>query len=268
MRTSSALGTCIALLPLVACASARTALPPLELRASEPLQYRAEFVPGAKFTIESPAAKTSERLFEVGCVLLAVNAEEAARMLGSSGSAPGAFVVERGAASRWLAATRDGGTARTIDSPSLTLFEGQGGQLTVVHETAYVSDFELSLVEPDTLIADPIVDSVQEGSLFRLRVVGALQPGRATLEVAITLSDLQEPIRSVEARLPGLGSPVQIQQPLVSVQSLRTSAELAPSDCLLLVAPIDAGDAGESLFAFLTLAEVDAPRVRAGLERR
>lgn len=246
-------------LPIVtftaACSATRPALPPLEIKASQPIEYRAEFVPNAELCPESPSAPSSERMFEISCILVEVAEDEIEDVLGPDTACPAAFTISRDAASGWLAAASANESACAVESPSIVLFEGQESFVTVLSETAYVSDFELSLVDERTLIADPVVDTVQEGARLRLRASSLSNSNLATLEVEFMQSDLQRPIHEVEAKLFGLHPPVVIQVPLVSVASLKTRAALAAEDCLLLAVP---GDAGERLFAFLTVQEVDA----------
>jgi hypothetical protein len=108
----------------------------------------------------------------------------------------------------------------------------------VVEQTAYVRDFELE-VTPGGVIADPIVDVVQDG--FTLRCATTLLPaGAVGLALEADVVDLKRPIPTFETTL-GVGQPVSIQLPEVLSTQVAAAVELPAGHLAVFALPALAG---------------------------
>jgi hypothetical protein len=98
-------------------------------------------------------------------------------------------------------------------------------------QIAYIKDYELQILEGAT-IADPVIEVVEGGLKIDLRAV-PLGDGRLAVDVVLTLTEVEEPIRQVETSL-GVGNTVTIQLPEVNSVHVTSTVYLRDTDTALL----------------------------------
>ena len=153
---------------------------------------------------------------------------------GSVGS-PGTSVVllDGPQVERLLAASRRGEGVTQVTAPRLGTYSGQRAAISLLHQVSYVQDYDVTVAEDGSTVADPIVAVVNEGLALELRAT--LTPDRAfvTLEIAGTWSDLARPLQELTVAL-GQGT-ATVQVPQVGVRQLRSTVRLASGTHVLLV---------------------------------
>ncbi|MEZ5977578.1 MAG: hypothetical protein R3F34_05100 [Planctomycetota bacterium] len=121
-----------------------------------------------------------------------------------------------------------------ITAPRLLAFMRQKCTVGITNQTAYVKDYELVVVAPgDQLIADPVIDVVQDGIEATLRVT-PLPDGTFGLWMEASLSRLKRPIATTEVTLAEGLAPVTIGLPEVSTVKLRTRVVMRSGTSILL----------------------------------
>ena len=253
----------LALFPLAACAAADPApapFEPLEVRGTFPVTYEARvagrgvgemtsIARGDRLSEEAPAA-TETPQFEIGCELIRLDAGTAARLFDWSPADPKARTVDMARIRELLDSEDLAGRISLITTPSVLLIDGQRGAVTVCNQTAYISHFDLLMAE-GCAVADPVVDVISDGVFLDLRATSPPGSARVQLELDLEVVKLHRPIPVVEVAAPGSSARVAFQQPVLSTQRLTTSADVGPTECLILTA-FDGEDPDSRLFAFLT----------------
>lgn len=122
-----------------------------------------------------------------------------------------------------------------------------------ITQTTYVRDFKVE-VNRDSMVADPVVDVVQDG--FTLRATA--QPFATGLGVALhaAWADLTKPISTFTTTL-GIGQPVTIQLPEVQQVQIEAAVELPADNTVVLLLP---ALLGKRCIAVLRLEQVVADR--------
>lgn len=127
-------------------------------------------------------------------------------------------------------------------------------------EVAYVADYEMTQ-SGETLIADPVIETLRSGVLVEATPILHPDGGTLTLAVTVTIADLARPMKTVETNL-GVGAPVSIQVP--EVRQVRW--ESGPLDLPLekaqfvvrgLFVPASAGTRDREIEVFLRVRPVD-----------
>lgn len=125
-----------------------------------------------------------------------------------------------------------------VTAPRLLTFARQRGSLSVAREHAFVLDYELRTVQPgDRVVADPIIDVVQEGVF--LDVQGVPLPGGVIgLDLKLTHADVEEPIETMDAReqlgMESYAEPLELALPSVRSVSVETQIELVSGSTAVL----------------------------------
>ena len=126
-----------------------------------------------------------------------------------------------------------------IDAPTLSVLPLQRGHLSVIDQTAYVRDFNLTR-KGDALIADPIVDVVWDGNITD--VCATLLPdGMIGVTCDVAFQEVQKPIRTFETTI-GKDLPVTLQLPRVTGTRLRQTAVLGEGSLVVLATQKASGD--------------------------
>jgi Flp pilus assembly secretin CpaC len=223
----------------LACAAPTRPAPEIEARAGVPLAYRADVrsrgLERVPFDASAAEARASERKVEVECSFHAIDARAFAELTGGDSPSPAAWISPRARVEPAVAALRDSGRCSVLTAPRAIVFDGAAAKVSVAEQVAYVADFEVSLAGED-LIADPVVETLQFGLSLDFRPALAAD-GRIALALALVLCDLQRPIAEIDARLPGVATPVKLQTPLVQRQELAAEVSLAADECAAIVVP-------------------------------
>jgi hypothetical protein len=126
-----------------------------------------------------------------------------------------------------------------LDVPSVTVRPLAPAHVTTTNQTAYVRDFEVEVRE-GAVIADPIVDVVQDGVSIQTSAV-PLDGGRIGLSVEVEVADLQRPIPTFETTIGAGGAPVTIQLPQVLSRKVEAAVQLPARHTVVVVLPGMAG---------------------------
>jgi hypothetical protein len=129
-----------------------------------------------------------------------------------------------------------------VTAPKILTRPLQEATASILNQVSYVSDYKLEVVEPGNVeIADPVIDVIQEGVVFRVRGV-PLSPGIYGVEVDLTQSTLQRPIPTFETVIGAGRHEVSISLPQVTKRGVRTHLTLADGAAAVFVSPDDADD--------------------------
>lgn len=106
--------------------------------------------------------------------------------------------------------------------------------MATINQTAYVRDYEVE-VTADAVIADPIVDVIQDGIVVQA-AVSPLENGKLGVSLDATVTDLERPIPKIDTILPGTKHEVTIQLPSLQSTQLEAAVELE-ADHIVIMAP-------------------------------
>ncbi len=133
---------------------------------------------------------------------------------------------------------------------SITLYPDQEGYITTMNQTAFVESFHMEASSTAT-IADPIIAVATEGSLLRTTGTPLADSGSVRIAAMFEMHDLASPIAEHEVMVPGAESPVTVQLPVTTHQSLRFTDELKPNEAIVGALPVT-GEAGLMNVFFIT----------------
>jgi type II secretory pathway component GspD/PulD (secretin) len=119
-----------------------------------------------------------------------------------------------------------------VTAPRLTLYNTARGNVSVLNQVAYVSDFDVEIAQGAS-IGDPIIGVVQDGVVLDVRPVISADRRFITLELRPTVAELVRPIREVVTTL-GTTNSVTIQLPELDIQRVRTSIPMPDGGTVLL----------------------------------
>lgn len=111
--------------------------------------------------------------------------------------------------------------ATTLTAPKITAYLGQHGEIRISNQTAYIKDYEVRSAA-DTVIADPIIDVVEDGLKVDVTVIRL--PGQEGLcvDAAITMSALKKPMETFETSIIEGAPKVKLQLPEVSFKTWKS----------------------------------------------
>ncbi len=119
-----------------------------------------------------------------------------------------------------------------VSNPRILVSNTGRANLTVLNQVVYVKDFDVEIAQAAS-IADPIIDTVQDGVILDVRPVVSADRRFITLELRPTIAELQRPIREVNTTL-GSQASVTIQLPELEIQRVRTSIPMPDGSTVLL----------------------------------
>lgn len=127
-----------------------------------------------------------------------------------------------------------------VNSPRMRTFVAQEGEISVVNETAYVRDYQLTIL-PDLKqeVLDPVVDVVSEGFSIKVRALGAAGGG-LLVSTEFSSSSLHRPIAEIKSKLGPNFDEVTIQLPEVKIVKGSAKFELQ-DDAGIVLSTIDPG---------------------------
>lgn len=120
-----------------------------------------------------------------------------------------------------LRAVRKRERATLLTAPRITVHNTQRAHVSILNEVAYIRDFEVSTAT-GVAVADPVVDIIRDGIVLDVRPTISADRRYVTLELRPTLAVLLRPIPTFTTSL-GVGTPVAIQTPQLSLQRIRTT---------------------------------------------
>ncbi len=124
------------------------------------------------------------------------------------------------------------GTTNIADAPSLTVFNGQRASLSVINHVSYVKDFDVEIAQA-AVIAQPIVDVLQDGVVLDVRPVVSSDKRFVTMELRPTIATLERPIATFTTSL-AIGSDVTIELPTINIQRARTTITMPDGSTIMI----------------------------------
>lgn len=135
-----------------------------------------------------------------------------------------------------LRAVRKSETSNLIQAPSLSIYNGERSNITLLKHVSYVKDFEPEIAQ-SSVIAEPIVAIARDGIILDVRPVVSSDRRFITMELRPTVAKL---LTLPDGDLPqfttglGVGESVTIELPELEVERLRTTVTMPDSSTLLL----------------------------------
>jgi general secretion pathway protein D len=121
---------------------------------------------------------------------------------------------------------------RTLTAPTVTVYNTQRANVTVVNQLSYIQDFDVEVAQTSS-IADPIIGVIQDGITLDVRPTVSNDRRYITLELQPTVAKLVEPIPTFSTTLGSSFSPV-IQLPELRVQQARTTVRIPDGGSILI----------------------------------
>ncbi|MCB9934890.1 MAG: hypothetical protein H6840_04275 [Planctomycetes bacterium] len=123
-----------------------------------------------------------------------------------------------------LRAVRKRERATLLTAPRITVHNTQRAHVSILNEVAYIRDFDTNTAT-GVAVADPVVDVIRDGIVLDVRPTISADRRYVTLELRPTLATLLRPIPTFTTSL-GVGTPVAIQTPQLTLQRIRTTITL------------------------------------------
>ena len=120
-----------------------------------------------------------------------------------------------------IRAVRKRERATLLTAPRVTVHNTQRAHVSILNEVAYIADFDTSIAT-GVAVADPVVEIIRDGIVLDVRPTISADRRYVTLELRPTLAVLLRPIPTFTTSL-GVGTPVAIQTPQLSLQRIRTT---------------------------------------------
>lgn len=124
-------------------------------------------------------------------------------------------------------------SGRTLTAPSITVYNTQRANLTVVNQLSYIQDFDVEVAQT-SFIADPIIGVIQDGLTLDVRPTVSNDRKYITLELEPTVAKLVEPIPTFSTTLASSFSPVIIQLPELRMQRARTTVRIPDGGSIVI----------------------------------
>jgi hypothetical protein len=242
-----------------ACASApRSALAPVTVLRTENLRLAVEPEPGGLPPTDAiapwhdpdaggPLITMTLRLYAVEPAIL----DEA---LSAHGGSLFAVACSRADARRLQhdLEQRSEPSVATLQGPArLTQHSGEKSCISVSKQIAYVAGFQLDAT-PQGAMADPRIEVASEGVLFTADARFDEASGAISIELELTVCQLDHPLAEQRIMLIADALPVTIQLPSGLTRRLTAQTALGPDEAFLFGgAALPAGDDGRALIAFL-----------------
>lgn len=122
---------------------------------------------------------------------------------------------------------------RTLTAPTITVYNTQRANLTVVNQLSYIQDFDVEVAQT-SFIADPIIGVIQDGLTLDVRPTVSNDRKYITLELQPTVAKLVEPIPTFSTTLASSFSPVIIQLPELKMQKARTTVRIPDGGSIVI----------------------------------
>ncbi len=119
-----------------------------------------------------------------------------------------------------------------IDAPRLLVYNNTQAQMHFLRNIAYIKDFEVEIAQA-AAVANPVVGTVFDGVALDVRPVVDADMRFITMELKPTVMTLQVPIPTFTTTL-GVGNPISIQLPEVTLQRVRTTVTMPDGGTMML----------------------------------
>lgn len=122
--------------------------------------------------------------------------------------------------------------SETIEAPRLLIYNNTRASMHVLNQISYIKDFEVEIAQAAG-VANPVIGTVYDGVALDVRPVVDSDLKFITMELRPTVMTLQLPIPNFTTTL-GVGQPISIQLPEVSLQRVRTTVTLPDGATMML----------------------------------
>ncbi|MBX3461753.1 MAG: hypothetical protein KF830_01165 [Planctomycetes bacterium] len=119
-----------------------------------------------------------------------------------------------------------------IDAPRLLIYNNTRASMHFLRNISYIRDFEVEIAQA-AAVANPVIGTVQDGVALDVRPVVDSDLKFVTMEVRPTVMTLQLPIPTFTTTL-GVGQPISIQLPEVTMQRVRTTVTMPDGGTMML----------------------------------
>ncbi|MCZ6786990.1 MAG: hypothetical protein O7E54_07475, partial [Planctomycetota bacterium] len=129
--------------------------------------------------------------------------------------------------------------SREMTAPSLTVYNTQRANLTVVNQISFIQDFDVEVAQT-SFIADPVIGVIQDGLTLDVRPTVSNDRQYITMELRPTVADLITPIATFQTLLgASIGafsaqSPVTIQLPEINLRLAESTVRIPDGGTILL----------------------------------
>ena len=155
-----------------------------------------------------------------------------------------------------------------LSDPTMTLLPWQKGELAVQNEVSYVKEWTLHTVEPGGVqIADPTVDTIEEGLVFSCRV-RKVEGGSYGMHLLAHYSELQRPIPTREVHPEGQTSDLHLQVGAPELHTMDVETDVRLQDGASLRLPSVSTDGGKDLVLLVTFHRTEMPTVGLPSQQR
>lgn len=132
-----------------------------------------------------------------------------------------------------LRAVEKSHSARVLQAPSLTVYNTQRANITLVNQVSFIQDFDVEVAQT-AFIADPIVSIIQDGLTLDVRPTISYDRKYITLELQPTIATLVRPIPTFQTSLGALTTPVTLQLPETNIQKSQTTVRVPDGGSLVI----------------------------------
>ncbi|HEX5137912.1 MAG TPA: hypothetical protein VFY93_13125 [Planctomycetota bacterium] len=121
--------------------------------------------------------------------------------------------------------------AESLAAPKLTCYDGQKASVSVTRQVSCVSDFKFATDGQGNATADPVVETLPNGVMARLRPFA--RDGGVRVVAEVTVSEVNGQMPEIELPFP-LAEPAQIQVPEGTTRSVTKVVDCAPDEYTVL----------------------------------
>lgn len=119
-----------------------------------------------------------------------------------------------------------------IEAPRLLIYNNSRASMHFLRNIAYIRDFEVEIAQA-AAVANPVIGTVHDGVALDVRPVVDSDLKFITMELRPTVMSLQLPIPTFTTTL-GVGNPISIQLPEVTLQKVRTTVTMPDGGTMML----------------------------------
>ncbi len=122
---------------------------------------------------------------------------------------------------------------RVLQAPSVTVFNTQRANITLINQLTFIQDFDVEVAQT-AFIADPIIGIIQDGLVLDVQPTVSHDRKYITLQLRPTIANLVRPIPTFTTSLGAFTTAVTIQIPELQVQRASTTVRVPDGGTLLL----------------------------------
>lgn len=119
-----------------------------------------------------------------------------------------------------------------IDAPRLLIYNNTRASMSYLRNISYIKDFEVEIAQA-AAVANPVIGVVHDGVALDVRPVVDADLKFITMELRPTVMSLTLPIPTFTTTL-GVGQPISIQLPSVTLQRVRTTVTMPDGGTMML----------------------------------